>query len=176
MKKIVSELFMTLDGVVGSPEKWHSPYHDQEMDRAIQAGLAAADVMLLGRRTYEEHASYWPEATGAMADRMNAMPKIVLSSTLTDPTWQNTGIITTLDDAAHLKHESGDGPILITGSPTLVRTLLHKGLLDELRLIIDPIVAGSGARLFDGRRFGLEHVTTLALPSGSLSITYAPIP
>ena len=177
MKKIVSELFMTLDGVVTGPEKWHSPYHDQEMDRAIEAGMAAADTLLLGRRTYEEHAGYWPTATGSMADLMNGLPKVVLSTTLTAPEWRDTSVITTLDEVARLKEGPGEGPILITGSPTLVRALLRNGLLDELRLLIDPIVAGSGAgsgaRLFEDRPFAFERVATEAFPSGGLSVTYA---
>ncbi|MBO2448978.1 dihydrofolate reductase family protein [Actinomadura barringtoniae] len=173
MKKIVSELFMTLDGVVAEPGKWHSPFHDPEMDRAIEAGMAAADTMLLGRRTYEEHAGYWPAATGSMADLMNGLPKVVLSTTLTAPKWKNTSLITTFDEVANLKEAPGDGPILITGSPTLVRALLRNGLLDELRLLIDPVVTGTGARLFEDRPLGFERVATEAFPSGSLSVTYA---
>ncbi|MBE1591904.1 dihydrofolate reductase family protein [Nonomuraea angiospora] len=93
MRKIVAELFSSLDGVVGSPDQWHGPFHDEEMEQRIAANLAAADTMLLGRRTYEEHAGYWPTATGGLADRMNDLHKVGFSATLPALEWRNSTLV-----------------------------------------------------------------------------------
>src|SRR5215813_6183105 len=93
MRKIVAGLFISLDGVVESPEKWHVPYLNDEMGQAIGASAAAADTMLLGRATYEEFAAYWPTRTDPMAEQMNATPKVVVSTTLDSVDWQNSTLI-----------------------------------------------------------------------------------
>ncbi|MGW3768493.1 dihydrofolate reductase family protein [Actinomadura verrucosospora] len=169
MRRIVAELFSTLDGVVEGPETWHGPHHDDEVDRAVMAGMDEADALLVGRRTYEDHAAYWPTADGAMAERMNAFRKYVVTSSDAPLEWANTEPLPGLDEVAGL-----DGTLLVTGSPTLVRGLLARGLLDELRLVIDPIAAGSGGRLFDAP-VSFERAASRAFPSGSVSITYRPV-
>lgn len=169
MRKIVAELFSTLDGVVEGPEKWHGPHHDDEVDRAVMAGMDEADALLVGRRTYADHASYWPTADGAMADRMNAFRKYVVTSSDAPLEWANSTRLPGLGEVAGL-----DGTLLVTGSPTLVRGLLAGGLLDELRLVVDPVVAGSGARLWETPG-SFERVACRPFPSGSVSITYRPV-
>lgn len=176
MRKITSELFCTLDGVVSSPDKWHGPFHDNGVSELIEAGMAAADTMLLGRNTYLEHVGYWPEATGSMADLMNGIPKIVVSASLEKVAWQNTTLLTgdVTKKVSELKEQSSGGPILITGSVALVKTLMGAGLLNELRLIVDPIVVGEGTRLFDpvteSATFALVDVTRF--DTGAIALTY----
>ncbi|MGI5230667.1 dihydrofolate reductase family protein [Actinoallomurus sp. CA-142502] len=174
MRKIVSELFITLDGVVSSPDKWHGPYHDEAMNHTIEEQLAAADTMLLGRHTYQEHAGFWPGETGTMADRMNSIRKIVFSTTLTGLEWSNSTLAagTAADVIARLKRQEGTN-VLITGSPTLVRGLLRDRLLDEIRLLIDPIVVGAGSRLFeDVHELGLDLVGSQTFDTGCVAATY----
>ncbi|GAA3620119.1 dihydrofolate reductase family protein [Nonomuraea rosea] len=174
MRKIVAELFMSLDGVVGSPDQWHGPYHSEEMEHDIQAGLAAAGTMLLGRRTYQEHAGFWPGESGGLADLMNDIDKIVFSATLTETGWRNstpaTGDLT--EEVTRLKRQPGKD-ILVTGSVTLVQSLLRAGLLDELRLLIDPVVVGDGRRLFEGERLSCALAGSRTYTSGTFSATYA---
>jgi dihydrofolate reductase len=174
MRKIVSELFITLDGVVSSPGKWHGPYHDEVMNQTIEEQLAAADTMLLGRHTYQEHAGFWPGETGTMADRMNSIHKIVVSTTLTGFEWSNSTLAdgNATDVIARLKQQEGAN-VLITGSPMLVRGLLRDRLLDEIRLLIDPVVVGTGTRLFeDTHELGLDLVGTQTFGTGCIAATY----
>src|SRR5690348_9673802 len=143
MRKIVSGLFISLDGVVEAPQTWHFPYFDDEMGAAVGALMSSGEAMLLGRRTYEEFASYWPTATDEMADQMNGTPKYVVSTTLTSADWQNSTLINgdVAKELTRLKEEPG-GNLNITGSATLVRSLLREGLLDELHLLVHPLVVG----------------------------------
>lgn len=176
MRKIVAELFSSLDGVVASPDQWHGPYHSAEMEQDIQAGLAASDTMLLGRRTYLEHAGFWPGESGGLADLMNGIGKVVFSATLTELDWVNsrpaTGDLT--EEVTRLKRQPGKD-IVVTGSVTLVQGLLRAGLLDELRLLIDPVVVGDGRRLFEseGDRLSCSLVSSRTYTSGTISATYA---
>lgn len=176
-RKIVAGLFISLDGVVESPEKWHFPYFDDEMGEVVGSAMAAADTMLLGRRTYEEFAGFWPNADDEMAAYMNNTPKVVVSRTLQAATWQNSTLIN--DDVVRriteLKQQPGGG-IGITGSPTLVRSLLTDGLLDELHLLVHPIVVGSGKRLFEAGmgQVPLQLVDATTFKTGVLSLRYAP--
>jgi dihydrofolate reductase len=176
MRKIVAQLFSSLDGVVGSPDQWHSPYHGAEMEQDIQADLAAADTMLLGRCTYQEHADFWPEESGGLADLMNGIDKLVFSATLTEVVWRNSRLATgdLTEEVARLKRQPGKD-ILVTGSVTLVQNLLRTGLLDELRLLIDPVVVRHGRRLFEreGDRLSCALVGSRAYKSGAISATYA---
>jgi dihydrofolate reductase len=179
MRKIVAGLFVSLDGVMEAPETWHFPYFDDEMGEAVQAQMAASDTMLLGRRTYQEFASFWPHQGSdvPMADQMNSTPKVVVSTTLDTVEWQNSTLIN--DDVAaeigKLKQQPGKD-IGVTGSATLVRSLLRDDLLDELRLLVHPIVVGSGRRLFeDGTdRKPLELVDSTRFGTGVLHLTYRP--
>ena len=136
MRKIVSGLFISLDGVIESPNDWMGPWFNPELGEAVESMIAAQDAMLLGRVTYDEFAAYWPQQTGAMADTMNGTPKYVVSGTLTAADWQNSTLIPrdrAAAEIAELKRGSGKN-IGMTGSATLTSWLLREGLLDELRL------------------------------------------
>jgi dihydrofolate reductase len=179
MRKVVAGLFISLDGVVEAPETWHFPYFNDEMGQAVGAQIAESDTMLLGRRTYEEFASYWPNQGSdvELADVMNGTPKLVASTTLKELDWQNSTLIE--GDVAEALTELKAGPgkdISITGSPTLVRSLLGAGVLDELRLLVHPIVVGTGKRLFpDGTdRAPLKLAKSETFSTGVLSLTYVP--
>jgi dihydrofolate reductase len=172
MAHITSELFCTLDGIVSAPQDWHGPYWDAEAGERTERLLAESDVMLLGRNTYLEHAGYWPSDSGSMADLMNSIPKLVVSSTLETADWANTTIASTGLDAALAS--LGDQRVVVTGSVALVQSLLAAGALDELRLIIDPVVVGEGTRLFDGAHgMPLRLVEQFTNPAGAISARYA---
>ncbi|WP_213450634.1 dihydrofolate reductase family protein [Rhizomonospora bruguierae] len=174
MRKIVSGLFISLDGVVEAPNTWHFPYFDEEMGGAVQAMTAGGDAMLFGRRTYEEMAAYWPTSTDDFAEYMNGSPKYVVSNTLTSVDWQNSTLVSgdAMKELARLKEEPG-GNISMTGSGTLVRGLLREGLLDELHLLVHPILVGSGRRLFDdGPQVPLRLADSQTFGSGVLHLTY----
>src|ERR1700754_3561382 len=151
MRKIKSNFFVSLDGVVESPDQWHFSYFDDEMGAAVGAGFATADAMLMGRTLYEEWAAYWPEhADEPFGDVMNGMQKYVVTSSLERADWQNTQIIKgdVANQIADLKARDG-GDIAMSGSATTVRWLLRNGLLDELNLLVHPLAVGQGyARLF----------------------------
>ena len=155
MRKVTAGLFVSLDGVVESPEKWNSPYFDDEMGEAGGPAMASSDAMLLGRVTYQEFASYWPKVSSddqPFADHMNDTPKFVVSTTLQEPLeWNNSTLIkgNVAEEISRLKQQSGKY-IAITGSGTLVRSLTQEGLLDELELFVNLVVVGSGKRLFEG--------------------------
>jgi dihydrofolate reductase len=179
MRKIVAGLFMSLDGVVESPDKWGFQYFDDEMNEGIAAGVAQADAVLLGRRTYLEFAQMWPSQGSdvLMADFLNNSPKYVVSSTLHRLKWANSSLITgdLTEELTKLKKQPGKN-IQIPGSPTLLRSLLRHGLLDELSLNVCPIVVGSGMRLFEGitDQVGLKLVDSRAHSTGVLGLTYQP--
>jgi len=171
---IRSGLFISLDGVIEAPETWHFPYFDGQMGAAVGALMAGNDAMLLGRQTYDEFAGYWPTAdpSDPITGQMNGSRKYVVSTTLTDPAWQNTSLISG-DVAAELtalKQTTGLGT---TGSATLVRWLLEQGLLDELHLLMHPIVVGHGTKLFtDGATVPLALQSSTAFDSGVLHLVY----
>ncbi len=177
MRKIVAGLFISLDGVVEAPETWHFPYFNDEMGAIVGAAIAEGDTMLLGRQTYEEFASYWPQqgADNEMAAQMNDIPKIVVSTTLDEATWQNTTLLkeNVAEELTHLKGLPGQN-INITGSGTLVRALLRDGVLDELQLLVHPIVVGKGKRLFDDmhEQVPLALKDSRTLGTGVVVLTY----
>ena len=179
MRKIKSNFFISLDGVVESPDKWHFPYFDDEMGAAVGAGFATADAMLMGRVLYDEWAAYWPEhADEPFGDVMNSMQKYVISSSLQAAEWQNSEIITgdVARKLADIKAQDG-GDIAMSGSPTTVRWLLREGLLDELNLLVHPIAVGGGlARLFtpDEPSIPLELLSSETFQTGVLNLSYAP--
>jgi dihydrofolate reductase len=179
MRKVVASLFVSLDGVMEKPETWHFPYFNDEMGDVIGRAMASTDAFLLGRRTYEEFAEYWPAqpADDPMAGVMNGMPKFVASTTLDAVTWQNSTLLgnDVAGEVAKLKQQPGKD-ISITGSATLVRSLLKDGVLDELRLMIHPVVVGSGRRLFENgtARAALELVESETFSTGVLNLTYRP--
>jgi dihydrofolate reductase len=177
MRKIVAGLFISLDGVIESPEKWHFPYFNDEMGQAVGGQMAMADTMLLGRHTYEEFAAYWDGKTSAdepFADQMNGTPKVVVSKTLKKVGWQNCTLVNdnVVQELTKLKEQPGKN-ISISGSAALVRSLLRDDLLDELRLLVHPIVVGSGKRLFDdGLHKSLKLVDSQTFSTGVLHLTY----
>jgi dihydrofolate reductase len=172
MPHITAELFATLDGTVSAPQHWHGPFWDPAMGQRTEQLLAAADVMLLGRNTYLEHADYWPTDTSAMGDLMNGIAKIVVSTTLSSPQWQNTTIV---DDGLAAAHEHlGGRNVVVTGSVAMIKSLLRLGLLDELRLIVDPVVVDNGIRLFtESLKNPLRLVESVPYPTGAVSLHYA---
>jgi dihydrofolate reductase len=179
MRKIVAGLFISLDGVVEAPETWHFPYFNDEMGAAVADQAAASDTMLLGRKTYEEFAAYWPNQSSdePFADVMNGTPKLVASTTLDHVDWQNSTLIEgdVAETLTRIKQAPGRD-ISITGSPTLVRSLLKEGVLDELRLLVHPIVVGHGKRLFEATDapIPLELVDAKTFSTGVMALTYRP--
>jgi dihydrofolate reductase len=183
MRKVIASEIVSLDGVVESPQEWHFPYFNDEMAQAIGAAMAASDAMLLGRVTYEEFAAFWPsqepsEEDQETTDYMNNTPKFVVSKTLEEPLeWNNSTLIKgdVAEEISKLKGQPGKD-ISITGSPTLVRSLFEDGLLDELRLMLHPIIVGSGKRLFEdgGEQKALQLVDSKIFSTGVLYLTYQP--
>ena len=160
MGKIVISENVSLDGVVQDPAGvegfsrggWVGRVGDRGNEGAAQVLLdehLGAEAMLQGRRTYEFLAARWPSRSGELADRMNAMPKYVVSSTLKDPKWNNTTVITgnVLTEVWKLKQELS-GEIVVAGSIQLVRALIEHDLVDEVRLMVYPVVLGAGGQLF----------------------------
>ena len=168
MRKVIVNEFMTLDGVIQAPGRadedrdggfehggWQTPLLDDVAQNSIVEGMAEAGGFLLGRKTYEIFAGYWPtapEEEAAVADPLNILPKYVASTTLTDPlAWQNSTVLRgdVAQAVAGLKGESGKD-LHVIGSGELVQTLMHQDLVDEYRLMINPILVGGGKRLFRG--------------------------
>src|SRR5258708_13415634 len=149
MASINAGLFIALDGVVEAPQTWHFEYFNDEMGAAVGGMMTGSDAMLLGRQTYDEFASYWPGADPAdpTTAQMNGTPKYVVSTTLEKADWQNSTVVSG-DVKAELLKLKQDKQLGVTGSPTLVRWLLQQGLIDELHLLVHPVSAGSGKRLF----------------------------
>jgi dihydrofolate reductase len=180
VRKIKSYFFISLDGVVEAPDKWHFPYFDEEMGNVVAAGFASSDAMLMGRALYEDWAAYWPEhGDQPFGDVMNSMKKYVVSDSLDTADWQNTEVLSGDVAARRLTEIKGQdgGDISMSGSPTTVRWLLREGLLDELNLLVHPIVVGDGmARLFppDEPSTPLELLSSQTFTSGVLNLSYAP--
>jgi|SRR5215213_476234 dihydrofolate reductase len=180
MRKVIASELVSLDGVMEKPEEWAFSYSNDEMEEANAAGMADSDAMLLGRVTYEGLAAFWPNQPGGtpMVDHINSVRKYVVSGTLQEPLeWQNSTLIKgdIAEEIAKLKRQPGKD-ITIIGSGSLVRSLLRDGLLDELGLMVHPIVLGSGKRLFeDGSdRKPLELVDSRTFGTGVLYLTYQP--
>jgi dihydrofolate reductase len=181
MRKIVASELVSLDGVMESPEEWAFSYSNDEMAEANTSGMAEADAMLFGRVTYEEFAAYWPYQNSAeqpFTDYLNNTPKYVVSTTLEEPLeWQNSILINdnVAQEISRLKQQPGKD-IGIVGSGTLVRSLLRDGLLDELTLMVPPIILGRGKHLFEeaGDQKALELVDSKTFATGVLYLTYRP--
>ncbi len=153
MGRIVATFFMSLDGVVGAPHTFHFPYHDAELEAAMDQHLGQVRAQLMGRRLYDEWAAYWPGNTDdAFGDHINSLPKYVLSDSLTEASWAGTTIIRGDRAVARVGElrESTDGVVALSGSATTVRWLLEQDLLDEIELLVDPVLAGTGQRLVEG--------------------------
>jgi dihydrofolate reductase len=177
MRKIVAGLHLSLDGVVEAPERWSFDYHCDEVGQSIKARRDATETLLLGRNTYQAFAGIWPGQTGEIADFMNNTPKLVASTTLTSVEWGGAELVDGDVETALAKLKQDDGSnITITGSATLVRSLVRAGLVDELHLMVCPVVVGGGKRLFeaDGGRVPLRLTGSETYPTGVVHLTYAP--
>ena len=177
MRKIVAGLFISLDGVFELSNESMAPWFTPEVGQTIGSLMGAQDAMLLGRVTYQEFAGHWPQQTGEMADTMNGTAKYVVSGTLESADWQNSTLIPAAKafaEIAELKQQPGQN-IGMTGSGTLVSSLLREGLLDELHLFVFPLVAGSGKRLFGapGAQLPLKLLDSATFQSGVVHLTYA---
>jgi dihydrofolate reductase len=179
MGRIVVHEFMTLDGVIDNPA-WSMEYgFDPKMGDAIARIMQGRKALLMGRKTYELFAPSWSTRTASDdpgAPFMNESPKYVVSSTLTDPEWNNSTTIGPYRaEAIHSLKERIEGDTYVSGSGTLVRAMLADGLVDELHLFVYPLALGAGARLFEG---GLEAKFTLAASeaydNGALHLAYQP--
>jgi dihydrofolate reductase len=194
MRKLVVSTFVTLDGVMqapGGPDEdpsggfehggWHLPYFDEMSQTWVVENVAGADAFLFGRRTYESLGGYWPQAPEeeqAIAAPLNERLKHVVSSTLAEPlSWQPASLIGGDVPAAieELKRD-GDGYVLVIGSSQLVPLLLEHGLVDELRLMVDPLLVGGGKGVFpaDGAKRPLRLVDSRVASTGAILATYAP--
>ena len=177
MRKIVSGLFISLDGVVEAPDTWIGSYFSDEVEQTVGSLMAAGDTLLLGRVTYQEFAFVFGSQTGETAEWMNSTPKVVLSKTLASAGWQNSTLIGShpVEAITKLKQEPGRN-INVSGSATLVRWLLRQRLLDQLDLLLFPLVVGGGKRLFDGDagRVALGLTGCHAFSNGVLHLTYRP--
>ena len=172
---IKSGLFISLDGVIEAPETWHFPYFNDEMGAAVGGLMSGNDATLFGRQTYDEFAGYWPNAdpSDPMTGAINGGRKYVVSNTLTQASWENSSVITG-DVVAELTKLKADTRLGTTGSATLVRWLLEQGLVDELHLLVHPIVVGHGKKLFtDGATVPLKLLSSTTFTTGVLHLVYA---
>jgi dihydrofolate reductase len=177
MRIVVTE-FVTLDGVMEAPNEWSFPYWTDEIGRFKLDELLTTDVQLLGRVTYEGFAESWPSQTdeAGFADRMNSMPKYVVSKKLKKVEWNNSTIIkgNVEEEISKLKEQTGSD-ILVAGSAKLVRFLMEHDLVDEYRLLTYPIVVGKGKRLFtDGMTASLKLTEVKSYDSGVTLLRYEP--
>ncbi|WP_405439158.1 dihydrofolate reductase family protein [Streptomyces avidinii] len=196
MRIVITE-FISLDGVVQAPGGqgedddggfahggWSHPFFDPEVvGGSFTEAMENAQALLFGRRTWQTMAAAWPGRAGdPFADRMNSIPKYVVSGTLgeSDLTWNNTTHIDGDRAVARIRElqEAEGGDLVVMGSPTLVRTLLAEGLVDELRLMVMPVLLGGGKSIFpmDGALRTLELVSTTISPAGVHVCTYRPAP
>jgi dihydrofolate reductase len=185
MRKLIVTEFVTLDGVMeapgGEPTHPHTGWvfdfiSDEQQEFKLKETLEA-DAHLIGRVTYESFAGAWPERTGEFADKINSMPKYVVTTTLDELEWNNSTPIRgdVAAEVAKLKQQDG-GPILVAGSRALVHTLMEHDLIDEYRLMVFPVVLGSGKRLFPESpdKTTLELVDTKTFDTGVQVHTYRP--
>ena len=177
MRKIVVAEFLSLDGVMEEPA-WTFPYWNDEIAKFKYDELFASDAHLLGRVTYQGFAAAWPSRTDeqGFADRMNYLPKYVVSTTLEKVEWNNSHLIeqNVAEEISKLKQQPGQD-ILVAGSATLVNTLIAHDLVDEYHLLIYPIVVGGGKRLFKDRsKTTLNLVETKAFSTGIVAHIYQP--
>ena len=178
MGRIVSNFFISLDGVVQDPHEWHFPYFDEDMGRIVGAGMEGQSGFLFGRRLYDQWSEYWPGNTDeGFGPHINAIAKYVLTHRpIEGDLWNNTTVIAEDHvEAVQALKESTDGVIAMSGSATTVRWLIAHGLLDELALLVHPIAVAKGQRLFeDTGTVPLELVHHEALASGVLHLRYTP--
>ena len=181
MRKVVSWLFISLDGVVEAPNEWQFDVMDNDMIAAITSLTEAEDAMLMGRVTYQDWLPFWPTSTDEpYASHINKIPKYVVSRTLEEVEWGKWEKPTLIKDSLateinKLKGQPGKN-IGVSGSPTLVRSLIQENLLDELQLMIHPVLVGKGKRLFtqDVNLKRLQLVDSKVTGTGVVIVTYQP--
>jgi len=175
---LYSTMFISLDGVVSDPRVWHPRFMSEQSMAMLAEQLEAAEAMLLGRRTFNDFASYWPAQDDGvpLARRTNEIPKFVVTSGSRLVEWANSSMVGADPAAVAMRLKENYARIMVAGGAMLVRSLLAGGVLDEMRFYLDPIVLGRGERLFDG---GLSEVSfRLAdrrdLPNGVQYLAYRP--
>jgi len=175
--RVVASAHVTLDGVMGAPEEWSLQFVDEEAERLGVDDLVAADALLMGRVTYDGFLEYWPSATDPEAERMNGMPKYVVSNTLEQVEWSNSTLIAgdVTRRIQELKDQPG-GDVLLLASADLANGLRTENLIDEYRIWVDPIVHGRGKRYFadGGATSVLQLSDSRRLRSGAIVLTYHP--
>ena len=153
-------------------------FHDEDFDSYATEMLKTIDTVLLGRRTYQLFASYWPSATGSDADRLNELPKIVFSRTLDNVDWNNSGLIrdNVAEHVTRLKQQPGSD-IALFGSADLATTFIRHGLIDEFRILVTPVVLGKGTPMFKdiGERISLKLVKATTWSAGIVALYYEPV-
>jgi dihydrofolate reductase len=175
MRKLVGSTFVTLDGVISDPQVWGPPYWDEEHFGYARKLLEPADALLLGRRTYESFAGAWPEREGEFADKFNQMPKYLVSSTLTDPEWNNTTVLEgDVVEAVRKLRDEFDGTIQVPGSRQLVQDLVENDLVDQINLMIFPVVLGTGKKVFGdySDKKAMKLVESKTVGDGVLVVIY----
>jgi len=179
MAKVVSTLFIAADGVAEIDPDWHLPYFDENMSRAVVEDYDTGDVILIGRETYDSFAGAWPEREEAggedapFAKRLGDTRKVVVSRQRLEFSWRNSDLV---EAVTALKADPGVRGIVIPGSISVVQQLLAAGLVDELRLLVHPVAARKGRRLFDDgdAPYHLAVVSTKTFPTGVIRVIYAP--
>ena len=184
MAKVISTLFISADGVAEIDPDWHFPYFDENMGRAVTEDYETADVLVIGRETYDSFAGAWPgrelagEEDAGMAKRLGDVRKVVVSRQPLEFTWRNSELIDgdLVKAVTALKADAGVRGVLIPGSISVVQQLLAAGLVDELRLLVHPVAARKGRRLFDDgdEAYHLKVIATEAFPTGVIRVIYAP--
>ncbi len=178
MRKIIASEHVTLDGVMDEPDLWYGSFWNEEASNFKHDELFASDALLLGRGTYEEFIKFWPtaEGMGDYGERMNSLPKYVASTTLDQVEW-NARLVKgpVVESVSALKEQPGQN-VLVFGSAQLLHTLMQHGLVDEYRLMVHPIIAGSGKPLFQegSEKLVLKLVETKPFSSGVVVLTYQP--
>ena len=181
MSKIIVGTAITLNGVMESPEKWQFPFYSKDISEYEIEQVHQSDALLLGRKTYEIFSSFWPGRTNneyGIADKFNNTKKYVVSSTLKKVSWNNSEIISNdvIEKISDLKKLPGNF-ISVVGSQQLVTTLIKNNLADEIRLMVNPIIFGSGKTLFENINVDktLKLTDTKAFSSGVVLLTYQPV-
>ena len=177
MRRVIVSTYVTLDGVMEAPEKWSLKFWNDEHAKYAHDQLFASDALLMGRVVYEGFADSWPSRRNEFADRMNSLPKYVVSTTLDEAEWNNSTIIreNVAEEVSELKQQPGQD-ILMHGSAELMHTLKRHDLIDEYRLWVHPILLGSGKRLFreESAAKALRLVDTTTFSSGVVILSYQP--
>jgi dihydrofolate reductase len=180
MRRLFWQMNVTLDGFMEGPNHElddTAGVHDEGFDKYASEMLRSIDAVLLGRRTYQLFADYWPKATGVDADRLNQLPKIVFSRTLTNPEWNNSRVVSgdVAAEVTRLKQQPGRD-LALFGSADLAATFMRLGLIDEYRILITPVVLGRGRPMFKDNqgRVALELVSATRWPTGMMALTYRP--